>query len=88
MSNLQNMSWLVPLVVHAADLRGKMLGDTGEPPQPDLEDHYKNIIEGAAYRLMQLPNKREMAALTTPIDPVWIDIAYAMVAHYEGYDLD
>jgi len=82
-SNLPDMCWLAPLVVKAFTLRCKMLGETGELPQPDLMNYYNHIIEYIADLLAPLPLCAMKITEEIAPKPIWFDIADAVAAHYE-----
>jgi len=79
---LPDMCWLAPLVVEAFTLRCKMLGETGEFPQPDLICGYNRIIEYIAQCLMPLPLSAMEIARDVATNSIWLDIADAVAAHY------
>lgn len=81
-SGLPDMCWLAPLVVEAFTLRCKMLGETGEFPQPELIDDYNHIIEYIAERLAPLPLNAMKIVEEVATKPIWFDIADAVAAQY------
>jgi len=82
-SDWPDMSWLAPLVVRAFFLRNQILGENGDPPMLDFAEDYSIAISDIARRLMPLPLSAMKIAKQVATDPIWIDISYAVAAHYK-----